>query len=137
MIFFLLAAGSEPLFLKMNGYSPNMESIMVQFDGEDSWSGESAKFIFNVYVDCIENSSNKSYTFEFKVEIRRSGGADDYRMHFIINYIHNNTAKKTAIKSHKERKIVVRKVKGPSKKKGGSRKLKRKSLRRRKTQRRK
>ena len=138
--FFLLAAGSEPLFLKMNGYSPNMESIKVQFDGADSWSGESAKFIFNVYVDCIENSSNKLSIFEFKVEIRRSGGADDYRMHFIINYIHNHnnhTAKKTAIKSHKERKIVVRKVKGPSKKKGGSRKLKRKSLRRRKTQRRK
>ena len=151
--FFLLAAGKKPLFLKMNGYAPDMESIKVKFDGIDSWSGESAKFIFNVSVDCKDNFSSAISTFVFKVEIRRSGSADDYRMHFILKDIKNDTAsartEKRFIYAHDGR---VNGHAGRGSKRagrgskragrggrfgGGSRKPKRKSLQKRKTQRRK
>ena len=133
--FYLLAAGVHPLFLKMNEHAPDMDTIRVEFNGEDSTSGKSAKFIFNVSVNC-KNSylSEQQSRFYFKVEIRRSGGIDDYRMHFILKEI-------IPLESDKSGGGNSSSAGGGGGfgggGRGGSRRHKRKSLRRRKTRRRK
>jgi hypothetical protein len=81
--FYLLAAGENSIYLQMNGYAPDMDSIRVTFNGPDSTSGVSAKFIFNASVDC-RDIYDQIFRFIFKVEIRRSGGVKDYRIHFFL-----------------------------------------------------
>lgn len=130
--FYLLAAGVEPLFLKMNEHAPDMDSIHVEFDGEDSTSGNSAKFIFNVSVNC-KNSylSEQQSRFYFKVEIRRSGGIDDYRIHFILKNIIPLESDKSGGGNSSSASG------GGGGVFGGSRRHKRKTLKKRKTRRRK
>jgi hypothetical protein len=102
---YLFAGGNDPLFLNLSNHSPDSDNITINFKHPSATSGKNAKFIFGVTCDFDD------ITFNFKVEIRRSGEIHNYRIHFILENI-------------------VEKLR-----RGGSRK--RKSLRRRKTRRRK
>lgn len=77
---FLAVSGRTPKCFVLNDYALDMVASNFDFEIPKATSGNSAKFIFGVNIKFL----NKTDTFKGRVEIRRSGGVDDYRIHFIL-----------------------------------------------------
>jgi len=80
---FLAVAGTHSGCLVLTDYAPNINNIELDFKINKATSGDPSKFIFGMKIE-FRNSSDEFYT---RVEIRRSGRPDDYRIHVVLEDI--------------------------------------------------